>query len=256
MLFNINSLFESGLIDYLINEYSNPVIVLFGSYSKGEDIENSDIDIYIETPKMHRFDLQKFEKILKRKIQIFNHRNIKEVSNLHLSNNIINGITLNNFIEVFTKKESTWNECLSFNSAIKITPDKEKAKSLLEIAEERIACSIRELSDKNANYVFEDYYSSILELLHSIVLLYGYKVSNHICLGYYLRDVLKREALFRLFDDCRFKRNSLVYYGKRMDFETAKDAIEKSKRMIMELDKIIKLEKNLLDNNRQKQRKL
>ena len=102
MLFNINSLFESGLIDYLINEYSNPVIVLFGSYSKGEDIENSDIDIYIETPKMHRFDLQKFEKILKRKIQIFNHRNIKEVSNLHLSNNIINGITLNNFIEVFT----------------------------------------------------------------------------------------------------------------------------------------------------------
>jgi len=38
-----------------------------------------------------------------------------------------------------------------------------------------------------------------------------------------------------LFDDLRFKRNSLTYYGKRMDFETAKQAIEKCKRLIREL---------------------
>ncbi|MEK6890421.1 MAG: hypothetical protein AABX35_04510, partial [Nanoarchaeota archaeon] len=35
-LFNIKSIFESGLIDYIITEYSNPPIVLFGSYFKGE----------------------------------------------------------------------------------------------------------------------------------------------------------------------------------------------------------------------------
>ena len=100
-LFNIKLIFESGLLDYIVKEYFNPVIVLFGSYSKGEDVEDSDIDLYIETPKKQEFHLQKFEKILNRKIQVFNYRNIKEVPNHHLSNNIINGTTLNNFLEVF-----------------------------------------------------------------------------------------------------------------------------------------------------------
>ena len=101
-LFNIRRIFESGLIEHIAKEYFNPVIVLFGSYSKGEDIEDSDIDLYIETPKKQEFNLQKFEKILSRRIQVFNYRNIKEVQNHHLSNNIINGITLNNFLEAFT----------------------------------------------------------------------------------------------------------------------------------------------------------
>jgi len=136
-------------------------------------------------------------------------------------------------------KESSWGECLDYNSAIKITPDKEKSASLIEIAEDRIISSLRELNEKNANYVFEDYYSSILELLHALVLLDGYKVNNHICLGYYLRDVLKNDEMFRLFDDCRYKRNSLVYYGKRMDIETAKDAIEKAKKLMNKLKSII-----------------
>jgi|SRR3989338_7421720 len=135
-------------------------------------------------------------------------------------------------------KEASWDECLNYNSAIKITPDKEKAASLIETAEDRIEFSLRELTEKNANYVFEGYYSSILEMLHAIVVLEGYKVNNHICLGYYLRDVLKNDELFRFFDDCRFKRNSLVYYGKRMDFEIAKDSIEKAKKLIKELKNI------------------
>ena len=135
-------------------------------------------------------------------------------------------------------KEASWNDCLYSNSAVKITPDKEKAKSLIETAEDRIKFSIRELNEKTANYIFEDYYSSVLELAQALVILDGYKVNNHVCLGFFLRDVLKKEDLFRLFDDCRYKRNSLVYYGKRMDFNTAKDAIEKAKRLMNKLNNI------------------
>ena len=136
-------------------------------------------------------------------------------------------------------KEASWDDCISSNSSIKITPDKEKAKSLIETANGRIEFSAKELNDKNANYVFEGYYSSILELLHALVLLEGHKVNNHVCLGFFLRDILKREDMFRIFDDCRYKRNSLVYYGKRMDFETAKDSVEKAKKLIKELKTII-----------------
>ena len=136
-------------------------------------------------------------------------------------------------------KEASWSECLNYSSAVKITPDKEKAASLAETANDRIKFSLKKLNEKNANFIFEGYYSSILEMVHAILVLDGYKVNNHICLGYYLRDVLKNDELFRLFDDCRFKRNSLVYYGKRMDFETAKDSIEKAKKLIKELKSII-----------------
>lgn len=100
--YNIKRLYNSGLINYFIEEFSNPAIILFGSYSKGEDIEKSDIDFYIETPsKKEKLNLEKFEKILKKKIQLFIHKNLKEISNPHLSNNIINGILLNGFVEVF-----------------------------------------------------------------------------------------------------------------------------------------------------------
>jgi uncharacterized protein (UPF0332 family) len=116
---------------------------------------------------------------------------------------------------------------------------KEEAKSFLKISEERIKYSGKELSEQNINFVFEDYYSSLVEILHAIILLDCYKVLNHICLGNYIKDVLKREDLFNIFDSLRYKRNSLTYYGKKMDFEVGKDAIKKSKKLISELKKYL-----------------
>ena len=100
-LFNIKEPYEKGLIKYLKTEFHNPTIIVFGSYSKGEDIENSDIDLYIETPSKKEINLGRFEKPLKRKIQVFKYKSIKEIANSNLANNIINGTVLNGFLEVF-----------------------------------------------------------------------------------------------------------------------------------------------------------
>lgn len=99
-LFNIKSLYTFGLVEYLISNYHNPAIFLFGSYAKGEDIEKSDIDLYIETSKTEKINLEKFEKKLNRAIQVFTYKNINQVENKELANNIINGISLNGFLEV------------------------------------------------------------------------------------------------------------------------------------------------------------
>lgn len=131
-------------------------------------------------------------------------------------------------------KEASWNDCVESNSALKVSPDKSRAKSLIETAEERISL-VKEINEKNCNFIFEDHYTSILELLQALIISKGYKIMNHVCLGYYLRDVLKRGDLFIIFDDLRFKRNSLTYYGKRMDFETAKTSIEKCRNLMTEL---------------------
>ncbi len=136
-------------------------------------------------------------------------------------------------------KEASWDDCLENNSVVKVSPNKERAKSLRETAEERLKL-IKEIYEKNCNFVFEDYYTSLLEMLQAMTIIEGYNISNHLCLGFYLKDVLGRDDLYLLFDDVRYKRNSLTYYGKRMDFETAKKAIEKCKKLIGAINKEIR----------------
>lgn len=131
-------------------------------------------------------------------------------------------------------KETSWQDCLTSHSAKSGTPDLKRAASLRETARERISL-IKEITERNCNFVFEDYYTSLLELLQAAAFEKGYTVLNHICLGFYIRDVLQKEHLFFPFDDVRYKRNSLTYYGSRMDFETAKDAIGKCKKIMKEL---------------------
>jgi hypothetical protein len=137
-------------------------------------------------------------------------------------------------------KEDSWEECIISNSASKVTPDKAKARSLLDIAEGRINfLKTIIVKEENANYIFEGYYSSLLEIMHALAISNGYKVENHICLGYYLRDVIKDDRLFRIFDDVRVKRNRLLYYGKAMEFFVAEDSIRKITGLISEIRKLI-----------------
>ncbi len=139
--------------------------------------------------------------------------------------------------------ESSWTDCLKLNKARKVISDKRRAESLIETAIGRIE-QIGEITGKNCNYVFEDYYTSILEFLQAIGFWQGFNILNHVCIGYFLKEKLQRQDLFIIFDDLRYKRNSLTYYGKRMEFDVCKEAINKSKLLLNELDKIIVVLKN------------
>ena len=133
-------------------------------------------------------------------------------------------------------KESNWEDCLKSHSVLKTSIDKAKANSLKEISLGRIKyLEKQDITKDTSNYIFEGYYASLNELLHSIASSKGYKILNHVCIGFFLKEILKKEDLFRTFDDLRFKRNGLAYYGKEMEFEVAKDAILKSKKLIKEL---------------------
>lgn len=99
-LHNLRILYVSGIMEHLRSILSNPTIVVFGSYARGEDDETSDIDIYIETASNKRLDLLRFEKVVRRDIQIFRHFSLHEIKNRHLANNIINGVVLNGAIVV------------------------------------------------------------------------------------------------------------------------------------------------------------
>jgi predicted nucleotidyltransferase len=96
---NISSILESELVELLETKYAPKCIILFGSYSKGEDVEDSDIDLFLEC-KEEKVNIEKFEKILNRKINLHFKENFNSYSK-ELKNNLINGIILNGFLEGF-----------------------------------------------------------------------------------------------------------------------------------------------------------
>lgn len=65
-------------------------------------------------------------------------------------------------------KETNWDDCIINESAKNITFDINRAESLIETANQRISL-IKGINEKNCNFVFEDYYTSIVELLQARV---------------------------------------------------------------------------------------
>ncbi len=88
---NLKKIYESGLEDCLIEKFPLTTVVLFGSYSRGEDIEKSDIDIAVFN-KEKKINIEIFEKRLNRKINI-EFIEFKKIS-AELKESIINGIVL------------------------------------------------------------------------------------------------------------------------------------------------------------------
>jgi predicted nucleotidyltransferase len=103
---NLGMIYESGLAKFLEDSFPGCTIILFGSYSRGEDIwfgkdddRNSDIDIAIIGTKKKDVDLDIFERMLEREIII----NFYESwGNIHkdLKNNILNGIVISGSVDL------------------------------------------------------------------------------------------------------------------------------------------------------------
>lgn len=91
-IFNMYRLYESGLIAYLKKKVSPRTIVLFGSYSRGEDALDSDIDIALLGSSSENLSLSRFEKRLRRSISV--HRFTKDDVSKEFYANIINGVKL------------------------------------------------------------------------------------------------------------------------------------------------------------------
>jgi predicted nucleotidyltransferase len=96
---NLKNIYTSGLSDYLERELAGSTIMLFGSYSLGEDATASDIDIACIGRKQKDLDLEDYEKDIGRKININFYSSWKAIQ-IHMKNNILNGIVLHGSVEL------------------------------------------------------------------------------------------------------------------------------------------------------------
>lgn len=104
--YNIIRLLASGAMDYLEGQLNYPhAVILFGSCAKGENTRGSDIDLFILSESKKPVDLSAFEKKLHSSFQMFvyTRKEFEEMkkSNKELLNNILNGVRISGFLEVF-----------------------------------------------------------------------------------------------------------------------------------------------------------
>ena len=96
---NLRQVYLSGLSEFLEEQLAGGTIILFGSYSKGEDTKTSDIDIAVIGRKDKLLNLEPYEKTLQRGVNVNFYDSWKDIHK-HLKNNILNGITLSGGVEL------------------------------------------------------------------------------------------------------------------------------------------------------------
>lgn len=94
----IEEIYNSGLIDFLEDTFHPQAVILFGSGAKGEYVKESDLDIFLLAGEKAA-DLKKFEKKIKRKINLLFKEDYAKLSR-ELFNNIINGYKLSGYIKL------------------------------------------------------------------------------------------------------------------------------------------------------------
>ena len=92
-VYNLEQLYLSGIVDKLSRALGTPAaIVCFGSYSRGEDTETSDIDIAVMGGNEKSISLNEFEKRLNRSLSL--HQVTMGKISPEFRANLYNGIVL------------------------------------------------------------------------------------------------------------------------------------------------------------------
>tara|TARA_Y100000310_G_scaffold338021_1_gene426576 strand:+ start:2785 stop:3195 length:411 start_codon:yes stop_codon:yes gene_type:complete len=122
---------------------------------------------------------------------------------------------------------SEWEESIKEGKVIKITPNLERSSSLKQSSLKLLNIINKiNLDNENGFFFITNYYDIILEVMHSLMFKKGYNVLDHLSIGYYIKDILKNQEIFELFNKYRKIRNNIIYYGKSIDTETSKQAIK------------------------------
>jgi predicted nucleotidyltransferase len=96
---NLKLIYESGLAEFLKESFPGCLVILFGSFSRGEDIGRSDIDIAVIGTKGKNIELSKFNKLLEKEIIVNFYTSFGEIHK-NLKENILNGIVISGGVEL------------------------------------------------------------------------------------------------------------------------------------------------------------
>ena len=111
------------------------------------------------------------------------------------------------------------DECFRKGLIKRTEPNKELVKSLVEMAniKEKVVKSA-EINKENVSAYVSLAYDSLREVLEAICILHEYKVLSHVCIGELLKKILN-DFDYEKFDRLRWIRNSVNYYGQKVELK-------------------------------------
>ena len=119
------------------------------------------------------------------------------------------------------------DDCFKKELIKKTKIDRELISSLIEMSEiSEKTVKTAEINQMNISAYVSLAYESLRQVLEALCISKGYKVLSHICLGELLASIIE-EFDYNEFDRIRWIRNSINYYGKKIDFEQGKEIINK-----------------------------
>ena len=117
------------------------------------------------------------------------------------------------------------------------SPEIPKVKSLLEISNNHLLfLKNQKIDEISAGSILVTYYEALREVIEAICLKEGFKVYSHEAFTYFLKEKNEDAAAIK-FDNLRKLRNSVNYYGEKVNANEVKSAREEVIGMIKELKK-------------------
>ena len=134
-----------------------------------------------------------------------------------------------------------FNECIKKRIAKEVKEDKELIASLIKTSQNKFDSEKKlELSEVTSSSKISLLYDSLRELLEALAIKNGYKIYNHECYTYFLKEILNESIKGDEFDELRKIRNSINYYAKDISIEEAKEVLERIRKLRVEIVKLLK----------------
>ena len=138
-----------------------------------------------------------------------------------------------------------FSECLKKRIVKEVKEDEELISSLLKTSKNKLYSEDKlTLDDVTAGSKISLLYDSLRELLESLAIKKGYKIYNHECYTYFLKEILNESFKGDEFDELRKIRNQINYYAKDISIEEAKDVLKRIKNL---RDDVLELLRKIAD---------
>jgi len=133
-----------------------------------------------------------------------------------------------------------FEECIKKRIAKQVKKDEDLIKSLLKTSKNKLDSEeTLELDEVTSNSKISLLYDSLRELLEALSLKNEFKIYNHECYTYFLKEILNKTLIAEEFDELRKVRNSINYYGKEITLSEAKIVIKRIKNLRKQISEIL-----------------
>ena len=125
-----------------------------------------------------------------------------------------------------------FNECLKKRIVKEVKEDRELINSLIKTSQNKLDSEKKlELNEVTSGSKISLLYDSLRELLEALAIKNGYKIYNHECFTYFLKEILNESSKGDEFDELRKIRNSINYYAKDVSVNESKEVLERINKL-------------------------